>query len=144
MLKKTVKYEDFDENTREETLYFHISKTELTDMELKTPGGLANKLQNISSASGAEIMDLFKEIILRAYGEKAETESGQVLFIKKKNGVALRDNFEQSLAFDALFSELLTDPDKAAAFVNGVLPNDLVEKARKEEAKLSSLPSEDK
>ena len=44
MLKKTVKYEDFDGNTREETLYFFISKTELTEMELKTPGGFAKRL----------------------------------------------------------------------------------------------------
>ena len=73
MLKKTVKYEDFDGNTREETLYFFISKTELTEMELKTPGGFAKKLERIStSANGAEIMDVFKEIILTAYGEKSE------------------------------------------------------------------------
>ena len=129
MLKKTVKYEDFDGNTREETLYFFISKTELTEMELKTPGGFANKLESISkSTNGGEIMDVFKDIILTAYGEKSE--DGRA-FIKKKNGVRLADEFEQSAAFDALFSELITNPDKASAFINGIMPQDLMTEANK-------------
>ena len=140
MLKKTVKYEDFDGNTREETLYFFISKTELTEMELKTPGGFAKKLERIStSANGAEIMDVFKEIILTAYGEKSEDGRS---FIKKRNGVRLADEFEQTMAFDALFTELITNPDKASAFVNGIMPKDLMAEANKQNAaKTSSLPS---
>ena len=141
MLKKTVKYEDFDGNTREETLYFFISKTELTEMELKTPGGFAKKLESISkSTNGGEIMDVFKEIILTAYGEKSEDGRS---FIKKKNGVRLAEEFEQSAAFDALFTELITNPDKASAFVNGIMPQDLMNEANKMngQAKTSGLPS---
>ena len=140
MLKKTVKYEDFDGNTREETLYFFITKTELTEMELKTPGGFAKKLERIStSANGAEIMDVFKEIILTAYGEKSEDGRS---FIKKRNGVRLADEFEQTMAFDALFTELITNPDKASAFVNGIMPKDLMAEVNKQNAaKTSSLPS---
>ena len=141
MLKKTVKYEDFDGNTREETLYFFISKTELTEMELKTPGGFAKKLESISkSTNGGEIMEVFKDIILTAYGEKSE--DGRA-FIKKKNGVRLADEFEQSAAFDALFTELITNPDKASAFVNGIMPQDLMNEANKlnGQAKTSGLPS---
>lgn len=140
MLKKTVKYEDFDGNTREETLYFFISKTELTEMELKTPGGFAKKLERISQASdGAEIMAVFKEIILTAYGEKSDDGRS---FIKKRNGVRLADEFEQTMAFDALFTELITNPDKASAFVNGIMPKDLMAEANKQNAaKTSSLPS---
>lgn len=140
MLKKTVKYEDFDGNTREETLYFFISKTELTEMELKTPGGFAKKLERISQASdAAEIMAVFKEIILTAYGEKSDDGRS---FIKKRNGVRLADEFEQTMAFDALFTELITNPDKASAFVNGIMPKDLMAEANKQNAaKTSSLPS---
>lgn len=141
MLKKTVKYEDFDGNTREETLYFFISKTELTEMELKTPGGFAKKLESISkSTNGGEIMEVFKDIILTAYGEKSE--DGRA-FIKKKNGVRLADEFEQSAAFDALFTELITNPDKASAFINGIMPQDLMNEANRlnGQAKTSGLPS---
>lgn len=137
MLKKTVTYEDYDGNTRVEELHFFISKTELAEMEVSTPGGFSKKLENISKAAdGAEIMTIFKEIILKAYGEKSEDGRS---FIKKRNGVRLADEFEQSLAFDAIFTELLMDPDKASAFVNGIMPKDLMSEANK--AKTSGLPS---
>ena len=141
MLKKTVVYEDFDGNVRTEDLYFFISKTELTEMELSTPGGFANKLQRISTdADGAEIMKTFKEIILMAYGEKSA--DGRA-FIKKRNGVRLADEFEQTQAFDTLYTELLLDPEKASAFINGIMPRDLIEEANKlnAQAKTSELPS---
>ena len=131
MLKKTVTYEDYDGNTREETLYFFLSKTELTEMELKTPGGFAKKLERISqSTNGGEIIDVFKEIILAAYGVKSE--DGRA-FIKKRNGVRLAEEFEQTPAFDALFTDLLTNPDKASAFINGIMPKDLMNEVSKTE-----------
>ena len=137
MLKKTVKYEDYNGNTREEVLRFNLTKTELTEMEAKTPGGFGKKLERISNgADGAEIMETFKEIILAAYGKMSEDGT---LFIKKENGVRLADNFEQSAAFDALFMELLLDPDKAATFVNKIMPKDLIEEVNK--AKTSDLPT---
>ena len=141
MLKKTVVYEDFDGNVRTEDLYFFISKTELTEMELSTPGGFANKLQRISTeADGGEIMKTFKEIILMAYGEKSA--DGRA-FIKKRNGVRLADEFEQTQAFDTLYTELLLDPEKASAFINGIMPKDLIEEANKlnAQAKTTELPS---
>lgn len=141
MLKKTVTYEDFDGNIRTEDLYFFISKTELTEMELSTPGGFARKLERISTeADGGEIMKVFKDIILMAYGEKSE--DGRA-FIKKKNGVRLAEEFEQTQAFDTLYTELLLDPDKASAFINGIMPKGLIEEANKlnAQAKTSELPS---
>lgn len=141
MLKKTITYEDYDGNTRTEDLYFFISKSELTEMELSTPGGLTKKLESITkSQNGSEIMKVFKDIILKAYGEKADDGRG---FIKKRNGVLLAEEFEQTAAYDALFTELLLDPDKAAAFINGIMPKDLIEAANKQnlQAKTSGLPS---
>lgn len=141
MLKKTITYEDYDGNTRTEDLYFFISKSELTEMELSTPGGLANKLESVTKAqNGAEIIKVFKDIVLKAYGEKSD--DGRA-FIKKRNGVSLAEEFEQTPAYDALFTELLMDPDKAAAFINGIMPKDLMNEANKQnfQAKMSGLPS---
>lgn len=141
MLKKTVTYEDFDGNIRTEDLYFFISKSELTEMELTTPGGFTAKLERISNAQdGGEIMKVFKEIILKAYGEKSP--DGRA-FIKKRNGVSLAEEFEQTPAYDALFTELLLDPDKASAFINGIMPKDIMQEANKlqTQAKTSELPS---
>lgn len=141
MLKKTITYEDYDGNTRTEDLYFYLSKSELMDMELTTPGGFANKLERVTKAQdGAEIMKIFKEIILKSYGEKSE--DGRA-FIKKRNGVNLSEAFEQTEAYNQLYTELLTNPDKASAFVNGIMPKDIMNEVNKMDmqAKMSELPS---
>lgn len=140
MLKKTVTYEDYDGNTRQEDLYFFLSKAELMQMELSEPGGLSKKLENITNANnGKEIIEVFKELILLSYGEKSE--DGRA-FIKKRNGVRLAEEFEQTEAYNQLFSELLLDPDKAAAFINGIMPRDLAEAAKIELEKNKELPAE--
>lgn len=134
MLKKTITYEDYDGNTRTEDLYFFLSKAELMEMELTTPGGLAKKLESVTKAqNGAEITKIFKDIILSAYGVKSDDGRS---FIKKRNGVKLAEEFEQTEAYNQLFTELLLNPDKASAFVNGIMPKDLVNKAE-----MSNLPS---
>lgn len=141
MLKKTITYEDYDGNTRTEDLYFFISKSELMEMELTTPGGLAKRLESITKAqNGAEITKVFKDIILKAYGEKSDDGRS---FIKKRNGVSLAEEFEQTPAYDALFTELLLDPDKAAIFINSILPKDLVAEANNMnlQAKMSGISS---
>ena len=143
MLKKTITYEDYDGNTRTEDLYFFLSKAELMEMELSTPGGLAKKLESVTkSQNGAEITRIFKDIILKSYGEKSEDGRS---FIKKRNGIQLSEEFEQTEAYNQLFTELLLDPDKAAAFINGIMPKDLVDnvKFNKElKAQTSNIPSE--
>lgn len=142
MLKKTITYEDYDGNTRTEDLYFYLSKAELMEMELSTPGGLAKRLESITKANdGKEITRVFKEIILKAYGEKSDDGRS---FIKKRNGVMLAEEFEQTEAYNQLFTELLLDPDKAALFINSIMPKDLVNEVNKNgnvQAKMSGLPS---
>lgn len=146
MLKKTITYEDYDGYTRTEDLYFFLSKSELMQLELSEPGGLSKKLERITNANdGKEIIGIFKELILMAYGEKSDDGRS---FIKKRNGVRLAEEFEQTEAYNQLFAELLLDPDKAAAFINGIMPKDLAEAAKKEleknkdgQANVSELPS---
>lgn len=143
MLKKTITYEDYDGNTRTEDLYFFISKSELMDMELSTPGGFANKLERISKAQdGAEIMKIFRELILKSYGEKSDDGRS---FVKKRNGLNLSEAFEQTEAFNQLYTELLMNPDKASAFINGIMPRDIMNEVNKMDmqAKMSGLPSGD-
>lgn len=72
MLKKHVKYVDYNGVEREEDFYFNLTKAELTEMELSTVGGLEQMIRNIIAAKDAPaIMKMFKELVLRAYGEKS-------------------------------------------------------------------------
>ena len=84
---------------------------------MSTSGGLAEYIKRITEAQDApSIMRVFKDLILRAYGEKSADGKR---FIKSE---ALRNEFSQTEAYSQLFMELATDADKAAAFINGVVP----------------------
>lgn len=126
MLKKTIKYVDYDNNEREEDFYFNLSQAELTTMQMSEVGGLEKKLDNIIKAQdGPRIMEMFRDIIRRSYGVKSPDGRR---FIKNE---ALSDEFEQTEAYSILFMELCTDAEAAAAFVQGILPKDLAEEVKK-------------
>lgn len=120
MITKTIKYTDYNGAEREEKFLFNLSKAELMEMEMGTTGGLAEKIQKIVETQEApEIIKIFKELILKAYGEKSADGKR---FIKSKE---LSEGFSQTEAYSQLFMELATDADKAAAFIKGIIPNDI-------------------
>lgn len=126
MLKKTIKYTNFNDEEVEEDFYFHLSKAELIEMEVSHEGGFKQWLETIVAAEdGKEIISEFKKIILAAYGKRSE--DGRQ-FIKNQ---ALRDEFESSEAYSELFMELVTDSEAGATFVNGVIPKGLAEEIEK-------------
>lgn len=119
MLKKTITYEDYDGNKRTEDFYFNLSKAEIMEMELSVSGGMTQMLNRIvAERDGEKIIKTFKEIILKAYGEKSPDGKR---FIKSEE---LSTAFSQTEAFSQLFMELATDADAAAKFVNGIIPAD--------------------
>jgi len=127
MLKKTIKYTDYDGNEREEDFYFNLSKAELIEMQMGISGGLEKKLRKIiSSQDIVEIMAIFKEIILKAYGEKSADGKR---FIKSKE---LSEAFTQTEAYSELFMQITTDEKLASEFVNGIIPKDIVEETNKQ------------
>lgn len=119
MLKETIKYNGFDGNEYEEDFYFNLTRSELVKLQTSMPGGLEQMIKNIISAKDEnELMKIFAKVIHLAYGEKSPDGKR---FIKSDE---LADAFEQTLAYDNLFMELINDADKAAAFINGILPQD--------------------
>lgn len=119
MFKKTIKYTDFDGNERKEDFYFNLTKAELLEMQLSMEGGLQGHLERIiKTQSQPELVKMFKDIIMRAYGEKSPDGKR---FMKSDE---IRQNFECTEAYSELFMELATDSDAAAEFVNALLPAD--------------------
>lgn len=139
MLKKTITYEDYDGNTRTEDFYFNLSKAELIEIEASVPGGVAAKLEKISKdKNGTEIIKTFKDIILKSYGVKSEDGKR---FIKSEE---ISKAFEETEAYSELFYELAIDADKAAAFINGIMPKKLIDEANNDpelKAKIEGLKS---
>lgn len=125
MLKKTITYKDFEGAERTEDFYFNLSKAELLEMELTAPGeSMADHLLAIVKAGDKQIiMDTFKSIIFRSYGEK----SADGKYFHKSDAKAM--DFANSAAYHELFVQLVTDADEAARFVNGVVPAEIAQGA---------------
>ena len=131
MIKKTVTYTDYNGVERTENFYFNLSKAEVMEMEMGTEGGMAESIQKIIDAKDAPaIIRVFKDLVLRAYGEKSDDGRR---FMKSKE---ISEAFSQTEAYSQIFMELATDSDAAAKFINGIVPADLAQQAQK-----ATLPS---
>lgn len=131
MLKKTITYTDYNGVERTEDFYFNLSKAEIMEMEMGTTGGLAEMIQKVVAAQDAPtIIKIFKDLVLKAYGEKSADGKR---FIKSEE---IAEAFSQTEAYSILFMELATDAEAASDFVNGIIPVDLQEQVKQEQANL--------
>lgn len=129
MIKITKTYVDYNEVERTEDFYFNLTKAEVTEMELSKEGGISAYIKAIIAAKDTpELIKLFKEIVFKAYGQKSLDGRR---FIKNAE---LTEDFSQTEAYSMIFMELATDSNKAAEFINGVMPKELVEQANKANA----------
>ena len=124
MLKKNIKYTDYNGVERNEDFYFNLTKAEIMEMQMGTAGGLADMITKIVQTQDTpKIIEIFKDIILKAYGEKSD--DGKRFMKKDANGNKLADAFAETEAFSNLFMELATDDKAAALFINGIIPSDM-------------------
>lgn len=120
MIKKTITYTDYNGVERKEDFYFNLSRAELAEMELTTPGGMGAMLNRlIESHEDTEIVRIFKKLILSSYGEKSPDGKR---FVKSE---ALSNAFTQTEAYSKLFMELASDSKAASEFVRGIVPSDI-------------------
>lgn len=126
MLKKTIKYTDFDGNERTEDFYFNLTKAELMEMELGVNGGYTQLIHRITSEQDtSRLVKLFKELVLKSYGIKSL--DGR----RFEKSEEISREFEQTEAYSELFLQLASDADEAAKFVNGIVPADIAAEASK-------------
>ena len=141
MLKKTITFTDFDGNERTEDFYFHLTEAELMDLELSVSGGFSNMVEKIQQTQDIpKIIEIFKKLIHLSYGVKSP--DGRK-FMKSKE---ILDDFLATEAYSQLYMELGTNDEKAAEFINGVVPNktgmstdELLNKVKAENPALASV-----
>lgn len=130
MYKKTITYDDFDGNQRTEDFYFNLTKAELMELQFGWDGGLHNVLQKIMQAQDTKrVMEYFKMILLKAYGEKTLDGRG---FVKvDADGHSLAQlNFVPTEAYSQMYILLATDEAAASEFINGIMPKNLDEEVK--------------
>lgn len=120
MIKETITYVDYNGTERTEDFYFHLSKADITKMELSIKGGLAESIQRIVAAQDTPaIITVFEDLIKQSYGVKTPDGRG---FLKRPEDLEM---FMATEAYSQLFMKLATDADAASRFINGVVPADL-------------------
>lgn len=122
MYKKTVTYEDYNGITHTEDFYFNLNKVELAELEFSVGPGesLSGSIDSILKANDyGTIISTIKKMLLMSYGEKS---SDGKRFIKNDK---LREEFEQSPAFETIFWEFGTNADSFAEFIASVIPTSM-------------------
>ena len=126
MIKKTIKYTDYNGEERIEDFWFNLSKAECMEMEMSIDGGLTEMMAKIIAAKDApSIVKVFKDLILKSYGEKSA--DGRRFIKKDKDGNRLADAFAETEAYSNLFIELSTDDNAGAEFFNKVIEGPAVQ-----------------
>ena len=129
MYKKTITYTDYNDVKRTETFYFNLTKAEVLEMELGTVGGLSAMIQAVIDAKDTPaLIKIFKDLVLKAYGEKSADGKR---FVKSPE---LSEAFAQTEAYSDIFMELATNDVAASEFVKGITPPGLEEYAQKNKA----------
>lgn len=137
MLKKSISYFDYNGNKRTEDFYFNLTKAECMEMELGTAGGMQGMIEKIINEQDTKkIVEIFKEIILKSYGEKSP--DGKYFYKSPE----ISAGFASTEAYSELFMELASNADAASAFINGVVPEVQQEDMQKAQAAaLAALPN---
>lgn len=120
MYTMTRTYTDWNGMERTEEFRFNLTKAALMEMQYEQEGGMKEYLQRIiDSKNQKELMKMFKDLVLRAYGEKSDDGK---FFIQNEETKA---RFAATPVYSEIFMELSTDANKASEFVNGIMPVDL-------------------
>lgn len=118
MITQSIKYTDYFGREKTEEFAFNLTKTELVKL---STSDFRDNVQKISSsqADEAAIIDLLRTLILTSYGRISMDGS------RFEKSEQLRNEFEQSAAYDALFMDLAQHPDKLQAFFSNIVPADM-------------------
>ena len=130
MYKKNITYIDYNGHERTEEFLFNLTEAESAEMEMSRRGGLTNTLQRLIRTEDApEIAKIFKDLILKSYGEKSDDGRR---FIKTKEKA---EEFSQTEAYSKLYMELAFDDKAAAEFINNIIPKSMAEQLKNKDMK---------
>lgn len=149
MLKQTVNYTDFDDMPCEETLYFNISRSEITSSRefreelenvIKTFDGVSKAFEgekrDLTPDEILTMMDVIKVFIKLSYGHRSADGK------KFSKSPEIWKDFMDTAAYDEFLMSIFQNPEKMYAFIFGIVPpqirDDVQANARKNQPELFS------
>jgi hypothetical protein len=134
MIIKTLTFKNFLGEQETSDFYFNMSEGELTLMQVRAIDqkheSFTDKLDKIAKGlQGAALADVIEELVLKSYGVKSTDGK---LFVKNPQ---ILESFTASGAYSVLITELFSIEGSLTEFVNGVVPDDLVQKSKQEAGK---------
>jgi len=129
MLKRTITFTDYNGVRHTEDHHFHLSKVDLVRLEVAGEKSFAEYLQDIVKTEDRKgLIEIFEKLIQLSYGKRSDDGLN---FYKTPE---ITQAFISSPAYEEMFMQLATDADAASAFINGVMPADMLEEGRKLQA----------
>lgn len=134
MIKMNVSAETFDGEMVTETLWFHMNKVDLIELQQSEPGGFTDTLQAFMSRKPEDwtnkdkfkLFEFFRAMVDKAYGERSSDGK------RFKKSPEILASFKDSIFYDEFVLSLLEDEKKSIKFFNGVMPKALLDQAKKE------------
>lgn len=124
MIKETITYTNVDGNKETIDAYFHLTKADCIEL---AAGGFGERMSDVSNLTNNDILDIFRTLVRMSYGSRKEI-NGHVIFTKNEEDTEI---FMNSDAFGELIMKWLNDPQSASDFISKLMPNDLIEAAKK-------------
>ena len=122
MISKKVTVDGFD-GTEDRMYWFHLTKSEVFKWNEEFNGELQTFLSRAAeSESIPEVYAAISELLRRSVGERRGNK-----FVKDAD---VTSDFEFSGAMDDVIEWLFSTPDATETFVMGLLPKDVIEKAK--------------
>lgn len=126
MLKREIKYENFEGEEETDICYFNLTRTEWMEFNTQYDGGLDTFFKRtLETKDLKEIIGFLKTLILNAYGVKSEDGKR---FVKNDK---IREEFTQTPSYDVLFMDLATNEEAGLNFIKGLMPKDLLPEVEK-------------
>lgn len=138
MYKKAITYTDFNGDNKTKNFYFNLIRPELMEMErsplyemqdiLNRVKGMENPDEELSYAEQDEIQEkmgaILRNLVIKSYGVKSDDGEHFVKRIGDRRYGAGED-FVESMAYDALYMEMISDVNNLVKFVRAIVPADL-------------------
>lgn len=138
MYKKVITYTDFNGVEKTKSFYFNLTKPELVEMKraplyemqkiIDKVRGMKDPDSELTYEEKDEIQEkmgnILCDLVIQSYGVKSE--DGET-FSKRKNGskYGAGEAFVESMAYESLYMEMISDVSKLIDFVRAIVPESL-------------------